>query len=378
MPHDIHANLPIIFAVGVSIFGSIMALMLALYPTTTQGSLPWRKPLIGSIFALICISGIMAVFFPEKCSESFHSHKTEKTTISKARNSSFQGASVTLEGHHPDCGRFSMHIVRVDRHVFCAACTGLFLGALVSVLGTSLYFFGEWRLEEASLPAVFIGIAGVILGLLQLKFGGFVRLMLNAYFVLGTFLVLAGVDELRQSLFADLFLIALIVFWLFSRIALSQWDHWRICQDCKSYCQFYRLKEKKVLESSTQSVKGADDDQYSEDNYRKRPYVHFCGNYVCLLHNPYAPGKQNYYANSYADNCAASWNSEAFLFYSSIGFPAPVCSEAFPFCSPLSLFFTCRIQRRSAFGAHFSIVWILGATLNTVNHLCCLQLLIHR
>jgi hypothetical protein len=244
MPQDMHPNLPIMFAVGVSIFGSIIVLMLALYPPSAQENLPWRKPLIGSIFTLICVSGITAVFFPEKCSESFHSHKPEKPTISEARNSSFQGTSVTLKGHHPDCGRFSMHTVRVDRHVFCAACTGLFLGALVSVLGASLYFFGEWHIEEASFPAVFVGIVGVILGFLQLKFGGFVRLMLNAYFVLGTFLVLAGLDELRQSLFADLFLIALIVFWLFSRIALSQWDHRRICQDCKSYCQLYQRKEK--------------------------------------------------------------------------------------------------------------------------------------
>jgi uncharacterized membrane protein len=244
MPRGIHQNLPFIFTMSVSIFGLIIALMLTLYPTAIQENLPWRKPLIGSIFTLICISGITAVFFPEKCSESFHSHKTERPTISKAGNRGFQGTSVALKGHHPDCGRFSMHTVRVNTHVFCAACTGLFLGALVSVLGATLYFFGGWRIEEASFPAVFFGIAGVILGFLQLEFGGFVRLMLNACFVFGTFLVLAGVDELRQSLFADLFMMALIVFWLFSRIALSQWDHGRICQDCKSSCQLYQPKEK--------------------------------------------------------------------------------------------------------------------------------------
>jgi hypothetical protein len=244
MPRGIRPNLLVIFTMSVSIFGLIMALMLALYPSSTQENIPWRKRLIGSIFTVICISGITAVFFPGKCSESFHSHKTEEPTISEARSRNFHGTSVALKGHHPDCGRFSMHVVRVDRHVFCAACTGLFLGALVSVLGAAFYFFGEWHIEGVSLPAVFIGIVGVILGFLQLKFGGFVRLMLNACFVLGTFLVLAGVDELRQSLFADLFLIALIVFWLFSRIVLSQWDHWRICQGCKSSCRLYQLKEK--------------------------------------------------------------------------------------------------------------------------------------
>jgi hypothetical protein len=55
-------------------------------------------------------------------------------------------------------------------------------------------------------------------------------------FVLGAFMVLVGIDAVVESLFADLLLLAFIVFWIFTRILLSQWDHWRICGNCKSQC----------------------------------------------------------------------------------------------------------------------------------------------
>jgi len=55
-------------------------------------------------------------------------------------------------------------------------------------------------------------------------------------FVFGAFLVLVGIDALAENLFVDLFLTVLISFWILTRIQLSQWDHSRICRDCKSPC----------------------------------------------------------------------------------------------------------------------------------------------
>ena len=119
----------------------------------------------------------------------------------------------------------------------CAACTGLLLGALIALIGTAFLFFGGWPIGEVGLPAVLIGVIGTVLGFFQLKFRGFIRLVLNVFFVLGAFLILVGIDELTGSLFVDLFLVAFIVFWILTRIQLSQWDHWRICHDCKSPCE---------------------------------------------------------------------------------------------------------------------------------------------
>jgi hypothetical protein len=225
---------PLIFAAGVSIFGLLIVLMLAVNPPTIYENSLWRKPLIGSIFSLICTLGILAALFPKQCSGTSH----------------FQGNDVNITSHrihaashHPDCKKFSAHVINVGNHMLCAACTGLLLGAIIALVGTALYFFVGWNVEGASFPAVLIGAVGIILGFLQLKFRGFVRLTLNMFFVLGAFLILVGIDELAESLFVDFFLTALIVFWILTRIQLSQWDHWRICRNCESQCEVWEAKK---------------------------------------------------------------------------------------------------------------------------------------
>jgi len=235
MPLNMRLNFILSFAIGVSLFGSFTTLMLATYPPAAQENFFWRKPLTGLLFALICVFGIVAVFFPKKCSETY-SHQTEKPTISETENPDFHEISINFKGHHPDCGRFSAHVAHIDGHVFCAACTGLLLGALIALTGTALYFFVEWNIVEVGLSAVLVGQIGVLLGFVQFKFKGYARLTLNAFFVFACFLTLVGIDRLAGSIFIDLYMIALIAFWLLTRILISQWDHWRICHICKLSC----------------------------------------------------------------------------------------------------------------------------------------------
>jgi len=231
MRQGINSNSIVIFTVSVSLFGLFTSLMLVQYPPTIQESFLWRKPLIASVFSLICALGIFAAVFPRRCSGTFHFRKEKRNLTPDDRS------SLALKGHHPDCEKFSAHVIRVREHRLCAACTGLSLGAVVALIGTAFYFFGGWHIDETSSPAVVIGVIGVIFGFLQLKFRGFIRLCLNALFVVGAFLILVGIDESVQSLFVDTFMIALIVFWLLTRIMLSQWDHLRICQNCESPCE---------------------------------------------------------------------------------------------------------------------------------------------
>lgn len=238
MPQGINPIFILVFAVSVSIFGLFTTLMLTLRPPTIQENLLWRKPLIGLIFSLICVLGIFAAIFPRRCSGTFHFREEKKNPVADGE------PSTTLKGHHPDCEKFSAHVIHISKRRLCAACTGLSLGAFIVLVGTAFYFFGGWRVDEMSLPAVLIGIVGVALGFLQLKFPGFVRLSLNTLFVLGAFLILVGIDARVQSLFIDMFLIALIVFWLITRIMLSQWDHSRTCQNCESKCEIHIQKKR--------------------------------------------------------------------------------------------------------------------------------------
>lgn len=233
--------------ISVSFFGLLLVGVLALNPPTVKEGFLWRKPLIGSLFGLTCVFGIMAVFFPRQCSAMFDFGKEKKHGHSDKTRFAFHGIPSIAQGHHPDCEKFSGHVFRIKGRRFCAACSGLLLGGLISLVGTFLYFFAGWRVEQFSLQAVLLGLLGVSGGLLQfIVKGSFVRLFVNTFFVLGAFLLLVGIDELAQSVFVDMFLVILIVFWLFTRISLSQWNNWKICHTCNiTSCEFRKSEKKR-------------------------------------------------------------------------------------------------------------------------------------
>jgi hypothetical protein len=217
----------------VSFLGLFLLAVLTAFPSTVTGDLSWRKTVIGSIFSSICVLGILAVFSPNKCLRIFNIGKKKKTVGSDSAKLVSHGTSNVLQGHHPTCGKFTAHIFRIKGKIFCAACVGLLLGGLLALAGAFIYFFGDWRVAEHSSLMVLLGIVGVSLGLFQFKFKNLIRLSVNTIFVLGTLSILIGIDELVHSLIFDLFVVSLIIFWLFTRISLSQWDHERICSDCE-------------------------------------------------------------------------------------------------------------------------------------------------
>jgi len=226
-------NSVLTYLIATSFLGLFLAAMFMFYAPTVQENLLWRKPVIGLIFGSICVLGVLAVFFPRQCSMIFDFGKEKKSGNLGLKNFASHGTSSTLQGHHPDCENFSAHVFRIGNRKFCIACTGLLLGGLLALAGTFLYFFNNWHIEQSSFLLVWAGISGVGFGLFQFKVRSFVRLFLNTFFVFGAFLILVGIDELARSVTVDLFLIALTLFWLFTRISLSQWDHRRICYACR-------------------------------------------------------------------------------------------------------------------------------------------------
>jgi hypothetical protein len=174
----------------------------------------------------------LAVFSPKQCFRIFNFRKKSETAASDSATFVSHGTSNVLEGHHPTCGKYSAHIFRIRNKTFCAACIGLLLGGLLALAGAVVYFFCDWHVADYSSLSVLLGTVGVSSGLFQFKFRSLIRLSLNALFVLGALSILIGIDESVHSLVFDLFVVCLIVFWLFTRISLSQWDHEIICSGC--------------------------------------------------------------------------------------------------------------------------------------------------
>lgn len=239
------------FLVSVSIFGLCLVILVMVFPLSIQEDFQWRKPLIGSVFGLICFLGMMAVFFPDRCSTIFQTDDIEESNHvvlmkdDKAfhKISSILGVEVT-HGHHPSCEGFAVHEFQVGNRTFCAACMGLLFGALMALFGVATYFFLGWDIGGNVFLFLFLGVSGVGLGLFQYVFFDvrwrLVRFLLNAFFVFGAFLVLAGLDATASSVVLDFFVVLLCVFWLFTRILLSKHVHSNICKYCGSKCEGYR------------------------------------------------------------------------------------------------------------------------------------------
>lgn len=238
------------FLVSVSLFGLFLVTLPAVFPLLVQEDFQWRKPLIGSVFGLICLLGIIAVFFPSRCSTIFHTDNTgnRSHTASIRGNTAFHKTSTIFglkltHGHHPICEGFTAHEFQIGEKTFCTACMGLLLGALMTLFGVAAYFFRGWNVGENISLFLVSGVSSVGLGLFHYMFFDIqwrpIRFLLNAFFVFGTFLVLASIDAVANSLILDSFVIFLSVFWLFTRILLSKHVHNRICQTCSLKCEVY-------------------------------------------------------------------------------------------------------------------------------------------
>ena len=239
------------FLVSVSLFGLLLVTLPAFFPLPIQEDFQSRKPLIGSVFGLICLLGIIAVFFPHHCSTIFHADNAEnrkhavviETNTPFHKTSTISGLKIT-HGHHPSCEGFTAHEFQIGKKTFCTACMGLLLGALITLFGAAAYFFRGWNIEENISLFLISGVLSVGLGLFQYVFFDFqwrlIRFLLNAFFIVGTFLVLAGIDAVANSLILDFFVIFLSIFWLFTRILLSKHTHNKICQTCNLECEVYK------------------------------------------------------------------------------------------------------------------------------------------
>lgn len=226
------SNISLLSFVSASILGLVSLALLALSSSASADGFILRKPLIGAVFVLVCVLGALAVVLPKKCNSllsaqeggSFGFHFSSSSTRS-------------LRGHHFDCADYVSHTFNIGGRTLCAACSGLLLGAAVSILCSVAFFFFGVELGQFRLAFLTIGMLLVALGFVQFKFPGVVRLLVNTLFVFGAFQVLLAMDALLENLFIDFYVTSLILLWIMTRILLSQWDHSRICHSCTVDCE---------------------------------------------------------------------------------------------------------------------------------------------
>jgi len=212
---------------ALSIIGLVLIPIMIMQPNLGGEQLDGQRILIGALFSAVCVFGVVAVFYPASCRSVFR-HDPGLPTRAKTPSS-----DVRIVGHHPSCKNFSGNRIAVGGRVFCAACSGLLVGATLALIGGFVYFFFGFNFNWDSMWPVYLGEICMLAGLAQFRVAGVLKLTLNAVFVIGSFVTLAGVDAVRKSLYLDLYVLGLILFFLWFRISLSEWNNRRICRDCQ-------------------------------------------------------------------------------------------------------------------------------------------------
>ena len=223
------------YYLGVSLIGLGLLTVPTFHSPTATASFPMQKQLTGGLFAVICVLGIAAGLSPSRCSRVLHFRESSSKSLGETEQISNEEPSVKLRGHHPTCGTFSSHVFSYGGRVYCAGCMGLVTGAILAVFGDFLYSFMSMDIGGGSTLVFWLGFVGVVCGLLQYSFPvdrSDVHFFLNVMFVLGAFFLLVGVNEVAGSLVLNLYFLALTIFWIVTRVALSQAEHRRMCSSC--------------------------------------------------------------------------------------------------------------------------------------------------
>ncbi|MFX1561740.1 MAG: hypothetical protein ACFFDP_00335 [Promethearchaeota archaeon] len=230
-------QLPIFFLLISLVIAILLPILTFCVPSVHQ-SIPYEKEVIGIIFGTICILGIVAGIIPSRCSQVFHFKREQKELIKTTKSKEPFKSTLMVKGHHPTCSNYSSHVLRLDSTILCGGCTGLTIGGLLALVSSCLFFFLGW-----TLPWLFIfywlGFFGVVVGLLQhsiykiFRIGsGFVRVIVNVFFVMGSFLLLASTIEITHYFALELYLLLAIIYWIFTRIMISKREHHLVCTKC--------------------------------------------------------------------------------------------------------------------------------------------------
>jgi len=213
------------FLLAVSIFGIAVSVSLLDERAPFLVASGERKILMASLYGFVCIAGILAVLFPVACTNFIRNRRSSVENLSslEMRETKILGVSL-LHGHHAPGPESVTHEFQIDGKTFCASCFGFLVGAILALITVVTFAVSSWSKTDLAYVSYGLGAVGVLFGLVQmlgLKARPRTRFIISAGFVSGTSLMLIGTDILTENLIADLLVVLLAVFWIISRVLLS-------------------------------------------------------------------------------------------------------------------------------------------------------------
>lgn len=211
----------LVFLVAAAVVGLAVVPVLAFSANFVHFEVSFGQPLIGGLFCALCVIGILASLYPVKCKGMFG--KSQNPTVAR---------DVKIVGHHPECEKYNPNRIQFAGRSVCAACSGLLVGAVVALGAAGNYFFIGIPSGVGSVMLLLLCESFMLVGVAQIFFKSYIKVIMNLLFVIGSAIALIEVDLLAHSLLLDLYMLGLIAFMLWLRIALSEGHNRRTCQNC--------------------------------------------------------------------------------------------------------------------------------------------------
>jgi hypothetical protein len=187
-----------------------------------------HKLVVGGTFIISCIFGIYAAVKPD-------------WVYSKGVDN--QQSQIKIIGHHPDCGEFNNHVIKIKNRILCPGCYGLGLGSVISILLMSSYIVFPIEIQHIHLYVlVILGMLLIVLNYVEITIPtriAYFHLISNIFLVISFFLIILGILHLTGNMIYGLLAVLISYLWLDTRIQLSVWRHSRVCQNCSESCKVY-------------------------------------------------------------------------------------------------------------------------------------------
>jgi hypothetical protein len=195
--------------------------------------------LVGLLFMVACGFGMTLALWPGWPRRNGDARGNEVRRPGEALDE----AGPPRRGHHPDCEPFSGHTFMLGEGVRCAGCTGLMAGCVAAIALMALHLADLDAID----PVTWSRLGGlgswlVLLGVGLSKYRsvrGRTSVALNAAFVVGLFLAVAGVMGASGEWTYGMIAVVLCFLWLETRMVTSQWHHVTVCARCPEACKAY-------------------------------------------------------------------------------------------------------------------------------------------
>jgi len=127
MGKDKSSNLSVTLLLLLSIVGLALIPVLVLQPNVEDFQV-FNQRIVGILFMTVLLLGIAAAFYPTKCRGLLEKTQNPLPQQKKVAN------PLRIRGHHLDCQNYSGNRIEVGGREFCAACSGLLVGAIIALI----------------------------------------------------------------------------------------------------------------------------------------------------------------------------------------------------------------------------------------------------